>query len=378
MRAAMAQSPASKALTQRFAALLVANYCWDEAIPLLETIIEDDPGFVWYEALSLSHLAQKKVADTKQAQYAARRACDVALTPEQRGRGLALLGKTHIRLHDNVSAEATLIDALVADPQHKDAYKRLTELYLKQNRPGDVLALADRLAALGVCHARLLASRTLAYAQRGDEAAAQATIDLPRFVERLMLPPPAGWTDIATFNEGLRDEILSLTTQHDNCDGSAARQARRIDEPENSEGTLVAILEQCVAQAVAAYVASIDGIDHPWVHAKPARGRLHSWVVMTEGKGFEDWHAHQYGWLSGAYYVAVPERSVRGDDAAGCIAFGLPGDHIGADGAARFGQQIERIESGLLLLFPSHAFHRTFVCPSPELRMCFAFDVWPA
>ncbi len=100
--------------------------------------------------------------------------------------------------------------------------------------------------------------------------------------------------------------------------------------------------------------------------------------MIAESEGFENWHVHQFGWLSGAYYVRVPEAIANGKTQEGCIAFGLPDDLAGEAGAAAFGTRIIRPVSGLLLLFPSHTYHRTFPHGHRDRRICVAFDVKPA
>ena len=99
--------------------------------------------------------------------------------------------------------------------------------------------------------------------------------------------------------------------------------------------------------------------------------------MITEGPGFEEWHVHQHGWLSGVYYVAVPEAVAHGDGEAGCLAFGLPDELIGKDAADAYGVEIARPRAGLSMLFPSHVYHRTFPHATRENRICLAFDLWP-
>jgi hypothetical protein len=98
---------------------------------------------------------------------------------------------------------------------------------------------------------------------------------------------------------------------------------------------------------------------------------------MTDAEGFELWHVHQFGWISGVYYVDIPEAVTEGDDKGGCIAFGLPDDMVGEEAAAAFGEILVRPTPGLLMLFPSHTYHRTFAHGADERRICLAFDIQP-
>jgi hypothetical protein len=159
--------------------------------------------------------------------------------------------------------------------------------------------------------------------------------------------------------------------------GTASTNTWRIDEPAAGGSDLVLLLQQSIVTAVNDYVGRLADQHHPWVKARPENGILHNWCVITDGDGYEEWHVHQNGWLSGVYYIAVPDRIVTGADTAGCIAFGLPDDLVGSDAAAAFGTRIERPASGTLLMFPSHCYHRTFAHGDHGRRICLAFDIWP-
>ena len=99
--------------------------------------------------------------------------------------------------------------------------------------------------------------------------------------------------------------------------------------------------------------------------------------LITGGDGFENWHLHPFAWLSGVYYVRVPDQIANGNSRNGCIAFGLPEDLAGKAGAEAYGQRLVRPQEGLMLTFPSHAYHRTYPHETAGKRICFAFDVRP-
>jgi hypothetical protein len=73
----------------------------------------------------------------------------------------------------------------------------------------------------------------------------------------------------------------------------------------------------------------------------------------------------------------VPESIAHGESEAGCIALGLPADLVGEYAAAAYGTGVVRPQSGLLLMFPSHTYHRTFPHGERDRRICVAFDLKP-
>jgi hypothetical protein len=191
------------------------------------------------------------------------------------------------------------------------------------------------------------------------------------------MTPPAGWASIEAFNRALAAELAAHPGLRRDRYGSAAQLSWRIESPASPVAPLTTLLAQALAEQMERLIAAHGAHDHPWLEARPQAGVLHSWCAITEDVGYEDWHVHQFGWLSGVYYVSVPTSVACGDDLGGCIAFGLPDELAGQEGAEAFGRQLVRPREGLALFFPSHAYHRTFPHGANERRVCIAFDIWP-
>ena len=88
-------------------------------------------------------------------------------------------------------------------------------------------------------------------------------------------------------------------------------------------------------------------------------------------------HIHPAAWLSGVYYVKVPE--IVSDDSggrSGWIVLGSPPDHF----HNRVVPEIRAVkpEPGKMLLFPSYYYHHTIPYESDETRISIAFDLIPA
>jgi tetratricopeptide (TPR) repeat protein len=377
LQQALAQNPSSAFLLNNVASLLLVADRFDETIAILQKAITDKPSFAGYEVLSQAFLSRETEADTRLALQASESAFDLAESDNGRGAALASSAKALARLGALDAAEEKLNRALEFNPHDRNAYKRLASLHLRRQQPNDVLVLADRLLAKGVAHSRLLASTTLALARLGQIDEAHQSVGLDQFLHRGQLSAPAGWDNIAAFNADLASELLKHPALRFDRYGTASSKTWRIDEPGSGNPPHVAALQKQIAAEVSSYVANIGHINHPWAQAMPKGGIFHNWCVITEGNGFEEWHVHQHGWLSGVYYVAVPEGVVAGSDDAGCIAFGLPEDLVGDAAAELYGLEVTRPKPGLLMLFPSHTYHRTFAHGQPGHRICFAFDIWP-
>ena len=101
------------------------------------------------------------------------------------------------------------------------------------------------------------------------------------------------------------------------------------------------------------------------------------WAIVIEAEGFQVPHIHPSGWLSGVYYVALPEvvRS-QGGQRAGWIEFGEPYWDIAHSVQPEL--KAFQPEEGLLLMFPSYFYHRTLPFTSDQQRISISFDVVPS
>ncbi len=373
-RAVIARRPGPPA-RRRLARLAFLDDDFATVIATLSAVPE--PEFGDLVLLTRAWLALETAAGNAAAREAAARALAATGLPAEQAAALADRAKAEVRLGLGDAARATLEQALGLDPHNMDACKRLAALDLAQGRATALAEWTRGLSARGVGHARLHAAQVLAQAACGELAAAHAMHGLAELGLHEHLPPPPGWDDSAAFNRALALELERHPGQRFERYGSASNFTLRIEALARPDMPLVrALIDQIVAR-VEARVAAQRSHGHPWLAAQPARALLRMWSVMTEGEGFEGWHVHQFGWLSGVYYVQVPDVIARGTDRAGCLAFGLPEDQVGAGAAAAFGTTAVRPEPGLMLTFPSHVYHRTFAHGAPGKRICVAFDLRP-
>lgn len=136
----------------------------------------------------------------------------------------------------------------------------------------------------------------------------------------------------------------------------------------------IARLKAALSDAVADYIAGLPPPDstHPLL-APPREGFRFagSWSVRLAGEGFHVNHVHTTGWLSSAFYVALPDEV--GDEAAqrGWLTLGEPPAELGLS-LAPF--RTIQPKPGRLALFPSTLWHGTRPFQAGE-RLTVAFDV---
>ena len=90
--------------------------------------------------------------------------------------------------------------------------------------------------------------------------------------------------------------------------------------------------------------------------------------------GFHTKHLHPAGWISSAYYVAIPDAVQRGYGQEGWLKFGEPNFDCGLKEPIR---RTVQPAPGLLVLFPSYIWHGTLPFHSSQSRTTIAFDVVP-
>jgi uncharacterized protein (TIGR02466 family) len=148
-----------------------------------------------------------------------------------------------------------------------------------------------------------------------------------------------------------------------------------------TDGRLLARSEQEIAQlrallvdAVERYKADLPPKDdaHPFLQFRPDAVRFSgSWSVRLLAGGHHTHHVHPQGWLSSAYYVALPQQAAMGPIPAGWLALGRPPRELNLDLPP-----IRMLEPkpGRLILFPSTMWHGTEPFEAGE-RLSVAFDV---
>lgn len=182
----------------------------------------------------------------------------------------------------------------------------------------------------------------------------------------------------------LADGALDLNRTVDFLNGLHDRSGRFLDQSvrggSQTDGPLLSrinpdilALRAALVAAVQNYVAQLPPVDpdHPMLsRSRSSVPRFSgSWSVRLTGRGFHTPHIHPQGWISSAFYVALPELG----PSEGRLNLGEPPPDLRTGlGPLR---QVEP-RPGKLVLFPSMMWHGTTPFSSGT-RMTVAFDVAP-
>lgn len=268
--------------------------------------------------------------------------------------------RLHGLLQSSRMARALLGNAYLAAGKAELALPIAQSLHQDDANDGQAVAmLADALRMLGDARYRdLLDYRGLVRAEY---------IDCPR-----------GWPTRDAYLDDLLRDLHMLHTLRAHPVTSSLRggsQAQLV--PEHSPYASIRAFPEAVDGPVRRYVAALGHGSDP-MRRRLLRGyRIHGmWSVRLHSDGFHLNHYHPAGWISSAFYLALPPaRSMR--NGGGWLKFGEPAfpTSPGLDP-----EYFVKPEPGLLVLFPSFLWHGTvpFTGERDSERLTIAFDVLPS
>jgi tetratricopeptide (TPR) repeat protein len=264
---------------------------------------------------------------------------------------------------------------LTRAPSSVDATKGLAETMIGNRTSGDAVALCDDYLEAYGYNSAVINCKAMALTELGESAAGRHIMDLQRFIEAVDVDPPAGYASLTAFNEAIEAEIRA----HESLDfeplGLATSSGFQTGELLDAPSYAIGLLAMMINGAVRGYMENLpDDPGHPFVANVPTRWTMNGWGVILQAHGHQRAHIHPSGWLSGVYYVRVPD-SIGTSSKNGWIEFGTPPGNIGCR-AAHEAMQVQPV-SGRMLLFPSYVYHHTIPYHDSENRISFAFDVVP-
>lgn len=205
--------------------------------------------------------------------------------------------------------------------------------------------------------------------------------DYDRLTTTIALQPPAGFADVASFLAELRETLdaMHLTMAHP-ADQSLRQGTQTRGHLFMRRNAMIEALGLGLHRQIEDWLVTLpQDPTHPFLRRNSGRiGFKHSWSVKLRDSGFHLSHIHQDGWLSSAFYVALPQEVTAGSVTdglpQGALTFGVPDASLGLDLGP---QRIVAPEPGMLVLFPSYVWHGTVPFSSAEPRMTVAFDALP-
>ena len=287
--------------------------------------------------------------------------------------GLAL---TLTRLGRFDEAIAAHESAVTLEPDNAHAWVNFSETLIRAGDAKKGLPAAERAMAIAPDDQHALAMWGLALRTLGDTRDEWLN-DYEHFVQVFELDPPEGYSDMESFNRDLNARLdLLHRDNREFLEQTLRGGTQTLGDIFGAGHDLVERLRARVDEAVAAYIARMkEDAEHPLWRRRHTQFRYAgSWSSRLRDCGFHTNHVHPKGWISSAYYVAVPDTVENVAEKQGWIKFGEPAFN------AKFREPVRcaiKPVPGTLVLFPSYMWHGTVPFHSAEARTTIAFDAVP-
>lgn len=261
------------------------------------------------------------------------------------------------------------------NPDFADAYQELSAILLTAGKAREALALCDDFLATRTYDCSLMSVKVLALNETGDPAAARRFGGFDDLVTQIHIAPPAGFASLGEFRQAIIGEAKTHPQFTYDPPEKTTRGGGQTGNLFLESPPAIQRFKDMMAREVRAYIDGLPAAsEHPFVAARPSEIGLEGWAVFLREEGYQKPHIHPSGWLSGVYYLKVPDGiSVSDPDRRGWIEFGRPVE----DYKCRAQPVLEPVcpREGMLVLFPSYLFHRTIPFTAAEERVSLAFDV---
>jgi hypothetical protein len=277
----------------------------------------------------------------------------------------------------SLGEDAAAVDAgkqAIATAPDFDDYNCYGSALLAHDKYETALAAFEKSLTLNPRGVTALAMIAGALAGVGRDDDVRSLIDFGRFLKPFSVRTPAGYDDLAAFNNAIYDDAIDFPSQPGN-------ERQTLDLAEDPQGAL-ATLKTIIQEAVAQYVDQTpDDPGHPFTAYKPEKWDLHIWATREKTLPYQFPHIHPHGWVSGIYYPRIPAftapsvGNTPGNEFPGHVEF------------LRFLQFSDRpvvsesvripAEEGLMVLFPSYFHHGINPFESETPRMSIAFNAMP-
>jgi Flp pilus assembly protein TadD len=273
-------------------------------------------------------------------------------------------------------AEAEALEAATLQPRDGTTVDTLISVLLCRGRAAEAMPFIQSKRAQEPLNQNWIAHEAIAGRLLGQQQY-RTLFDYARLVRSYRLEPPPGWGSMDEFNAALIEVLgkrhLFATHPLEQSLRNGSQTTRNLVlDPDPLVQAALGLFQNALHE----YLAEIG--NHP-AHPLLSRNRGRSWIsegwsIQLHRDGYHVNHVHPKGWVSSAYYVAVPGEVSDMTLRSGWIKFGEP--PYPTPGAAP--EFMVQPSPGLLVLFPSYLWHGTTAIHGAEHRVTMAFDALPA
>ncbi len=275
-------------------------------------------------------------------------------------------------------AEEIISKALDLKPDFYPAHMTLSYIKLRQSNATEGLKAAEKALELYPGETTAIAWKLTALDQLGGGEEYDRYMDFDKYVKAQWVDVPEGFKSIDDFNAALVKHVENHPKLFSFDHYEVTRFGKEVKDIYSEPMGPVAYLKAAMEKHVTDYIANLpDDPDNQFVATAPKKWRIKSWANILSGPGRQIAHIHGEAWMSGCYYVRLPDvmKAEENPDHAGFIEFGQINDEFPNLSTERL--RFLKPQEGLVALFPSFLYHSTVSTQSKQPRIAIAFDVVP-
>jgi uncharacterized protein (TIGR02466 family) len=290
---------------------------------------------------------------------------------------LVHLGRAQLKLEMNIDAIATFKLAATFSKDSSILYSQLANAYAAIGDHMECITTCDDYLKTNPLSAALYQVKACALRDAGRGEEAKLLLGQDNLVLAETIACPKRFDQIDQFNQALEKMIYEHPTYSRSHSNRATRNGIQTGslmvDPSPIMREFIDLINAQVKSRIKRLRSSKEKI-HPWVRYAPSAWSINSWAVVLHDQGYQRSHIHPEAWLSGVYYVKIPE-SVNQEDTSGWIEFGEVTDQLYFNKQAE--KRLVQPTNGMLVTFPSHSFHRVIPFKGADVRISISFDMFP-
>lgn len=264
-------------------------------------------------------------------------------------------------------------------PNSIHSYPDIIKAYLQSANPKKALELCETCLKLNQACTGVLAYKYIALSELDSSEELSYLFDTDHYMHTIKAKCPIKAINIKQFNEQLSNHILNKSPKTKTPELYTTENGWQTQNGElftNNRKLGSAVLKM-IDNAIKDYLSRIpEDPNHPVSIGIPSETVIKPWAVVLNTGGHQAPHVHPASWLSGCYYIDIPDDfDSQLNPHAGHIAFGQ--GEYDLHPIMEPETVVVKPEEGVVCLFPSYYWHHTIPLQSSKNRICIAFDVVP-
>ena len=260
-------------------------------------------------------------------------------------------------------------------PEHIDLSYELVVTYLCLKQYEKALQLSKKMTEISPKHQGCWALYATTLRYSGYEKEYNKLYDYQKFVKVYSVPHPERYNNVVKYNSELFDELEKHQKNKQYPIEQSVRNGRQTPSHLFSNTSVfIQEFKLALGKVVDKYIGQLKKTEgHPLLmHTDNNYFFSGAWSIHMQNKGYHKNHYHHKGWISGPYYVVVPDAvNSKGE---GWLKLGQ------AELSRWLTQEADYYIKpcvGEVILFPSYMWHGTVPLTKKESRVTIGFDVTP-